>query len=142
MRTTRDRIRHATLFEVIALIIVTPVGGAAFGISLHQFGLVSAVSSATAVLWNSLYNLLFDHGINWHTGSIKMSMRVRVLHTPLLEAGLVAILVPFIACYVGVPWWDAFLMDVSLSCFYLHFTLVLNLGYDAAFPAAGVRRVN
>ncbi len=52
MRTARDRIRHAALFEIIALVIVTPLGGMLFGIEIQHFGIVAAVSTTIAMVWN------------------------------------------------------------------------------------------
>ena len=51
MRTVRDRIRHAISFEIIGLILVVPLGALAFGMPMHDIGLVSLVSAtiATAV---------------------------------------------------------------------------------------------
>ena len=61
MRSTPDRIRHALLFECLALALVIPVGSHLFGLQTEQMGVIGVGSAITATVWNYLYNLGFDH---------------------------------------------------------------------------------
>jgi uncharacterized membrane protein len=140
MRTTRDRIRHAVMFEAIALILVAPSGGAAFGVGMGDFGVVAGVCTMIAMLWNYLYNLGFDHALLRLRGGVEKTVRLRVAHAVLFEAGLLVALVPFIALYLRVGLWEAFVMDVALAAFYLVYAFAFNLAYDRVFPVPGVRR--
>jgi len=134
MRNTRDRIRHSVLFELIGLITVTPLGGWVFGVPISHFGVVAVVSTTLAMSWNYAYNLGFDHAMLRLTGSVKKTLRTRIIHAGLFEFGLLCLLVPFIAWYLAVPLWQAFVMDVSLAGFYLVYAFVFNWVYDIVFP--------
>lgn len=137
MRTTKDRIRHALSFEIIALLVVTPLGALAFDLPLQQIGLVAVISASIATGWNYLYNLMFDHALLRAIGHVRKSIALRVLHAVLFEAGLLLVLVPFIAWYLDVSLIEAFLMDVSFAAFYLVYAFVFNWAYDVVFPVPG-----
>jgi uncharacterized membrane protein len=134
MRSAFDRLRHAISFEVIALILVIPAGAILFNVPLHDFGVVGIVSATLATLWNLGYNVLFDLALQRLTGTTLKSRIVRVLHALVFEAGLLMVLLPFIAWYLGISLWDAFVLDIALAAFYLVYSYVFNLIYDTLFP--------
>ncbi len=134
MRSTPDRIRHALSFEAIGLILVTPLGALAFDLPMAEIGMVTLVSATMATLWNYAYNVMFDHALRRLTGRIGKSVATRVVHAVLFEAGLLAILMPFIAWYLGVSLLVAFWMDLGFSVFYLFYAFVFNWAYDWVFP--------
>lgn len=134
MRTTRDRMRHAVVFELIALLIAAPVGSVMFGVPIGHFGVVAAVSTTIAMVWNYAYNLGFDHVLLGLGKSLRKTLSIRIVHAVIFEAGLLCLLVPFIAWYLGVSLWQAFIMDVVLSGFYLLYAFAFNWAYDAIFP--------
>lgn len=134
MRTTRDRIRHAVLFELIALALVAPVGGLIFGIAASHFGVVALISTTVAMLWNYGFNLGFDKALLGLGLGLRKTLAMRVLHAVLFEVGLLILLVPFIAWYLEVGLWQAFVMDLSLAAFYLVYAFVFNWIYDVIVP--------
>ncbi len=134
MRSAFDRLRHALSFEVIALILVIPAGAILFDVPLHDFGVVGIVSATLATLWNLGYNVLFDLALQRLTGTTLKSRIVRVLHALAFEAGLLVVLLPFIAWYLGISLWDAFVLDIALAAFYIVYAYVFNLIYDTLFP--------
>lgn len=137
MRTTADRLRHAALFELIGLIIVTPLGAWVFGLPIHGVGVVAAVSATIAMVWNYLYNLVFDLGLRRATGTTLKTQPVRVIHAVLFEAGLLVLLLPFIAWYLEIGLFEALVMDASFSLFYVVYAYAFNWGYDVVFPVPG-----
>jgi len=139
MRTTGDRIRHALSFEVIGLILATPLGAIVFHHPLEAMGLITVVSATTATGWNYLYNLGFDHALKALTGSVHKSVAVRVAHAVLFELGLLLLLLPFIAWYLGIGLIEAFVMDLSFALFYMAYAFVFNLAYDRVFPVSEAR---
>lgn len=139
MRTTSDRIRHAVSFEVIGLLLVTPLGALAFGMPMHDIGVVSIVGATIATLWNYVFNLIFDHALLRLTGRVRKSLPLRIAHAVLFEAGLLAVLLPFIAWYLGVSLVRAFVMDLSFALFYLVYAFVFNWAYDVIFPVPALR---
>ena len=134
MRGINDRLRHALSFEIIALFIIIPAGAWAFDLPLDNVGVVAVVSATIATGWNYLYNLLFDHALLRIAGHVEKSLAVRILHAVLFEGGLLMILLPFIAWYLGVGLVEAFLMDVSFAVFYLVYAFVFNWLYYLVFP--------
>lgn len=134
MRNTRDRIRHTVLFELIGLAVVTPLGALVFGVPMGDFGVVAVVSTTIAMLWNYGFNLGFDHAMLRLYSDVRKTLRVRIVHAGLFEAGLLCLLVPFIAWYLGVSLWQAFVMDIALAGFYLVYAFGFNWCYDIVFP--------
>lgn len=134
MRTTGDRVRHAVLFEVIALLLVVPLGGLVFGFPAGHFGVVALVSTSLAMLWNYAYNLGFDLVLARLGKAGPKTFATRMLHALLFEAGLLCLLVPFIAWYLELELWQAFVMDVALAGFYVVYAFAFNWVYDLAFP--------
>lgn len=137
MRTTKDRIRHALSFEIIGLMIAIPLGALVFHHPMEQIGVVTVVASILATGWNYVYNLGFDHAMKRLTGSVRKSVPVRVGHAVLFELGLLAIMLPFVAWYMGISLIDALLLDVALAVFYMIYAFVFNWAYDRIFPIPG-----
>ena len=134
MRTTRDRIRHAISFEIIGLILVTPFGAWAFGLPMHDIGVIGIAGATIATLWNYVYNFGFDHIMQRLAGDTRKTTLVRMLHAVLFETGLLLVLLPLFAWYLGISLWQAFLMDVSFALFYMGYAYVFNWAYDRLFP--------
>ncbi|MFT8671171.1 PACE efflux transporter [Acetobacter orientalis] len=134
MRSTPDRIRHALLFECLALALVIPVGSHLFGLQTEQMGVIGVGSAITATVWNYLYNLGFDHVMHHLAGSTRKSISIRALHTLLFEAGLQVVLLPAIALYLKISIMAAFSMSFSIALFYLIYAFLFNIAYDFIFP--------
>ncbi len=134
MRSTRDRIRHAISFELIALLIVTPAGAVLFEKPISDIGVIAVGGATIATGWNYLYNLGFDHLMRRLTGSTQKSTSIRVGHAILFELGLLVVLLPFVAWYLQISLWDALIMDVAFALFYVVYAFVFNWGYDRVFP--------
>lgn len=134
MRSTRDRIRHAISFEIIGLMLFTPLASIGFGIPAHDIGVVAIVGATLATCWNYIYNLGFDHAMKRIRGSVQKTWPIRVLHALLFEGGLLLAMLPFIAWYLGVGIWEALVMDAAFAIFYLCYAFVFNWAYDRVFP--------
>ncbi|SMF42427.1 Uncharacterized membrane protein [Xaviernesmea oryzae] len=134
MRSTCDRIRHAISFEVIALLIVTPLGALAFGKPLSDIGVIAIGGATIATGWNYLYNLGFDHLMRRLTGGTQKTPAIRVGHAILFEVGLLIVLLPFVAWYLDISLWEALIMDVAFAVFYVFYAFAFNWAYDRLFP--------
>jgi uncharacterized membrane protein len=134
MRTAGDRIRQAISFEIIGLALITPLGAWAFHLPMHDIGVVGIVGATIATLWNYVYNLGFDHIMQRLRGSTRKTTPIRVLHAIMFEVGLLFVLLPLFAWYLGISLWQAFLMDVSFALFYMGYAFVFNWAYDRLFP--------
>lgn len=139
MRTVPDRIRHAISFEILGLLLVTPLGALVFHHPMEQIGVIALVGATIATAWNYVYNLGFDHALKRLTGRVQKTMPMRVLHAVLFELGLLALLLPFVMVYLGVGFWEALVMDIGFALFYMGYAFVFNLGYDRLFPVPETR---
>ncbi|GGZ09928.1 PACE efflux transporter [Pseudoduganella plicata] len=136
MRTFRDRVRHALMFEAVALAIFIPGSAAVFDQPVDHMGVIGIASATIATLWNFVFNVGFDRAMVLLRGSVAKTMAIRVAHTLLFEAGLVVMLIPMIAWYLGIGLWAALLMDVAIVIFYLVYGFLFNIAYDRLFPVA------
>lgn len=136
MRSFRDRVRHALLFEAVALAIFIPGSAMLFDQPADHMGVIGVVSATVATFWNFVFNMGFDRAMLRLRGTVHKTLADRVTHTLLFEAGLVAMLIPFIAWYLGIGLWAALLMDLAIVTFYLVYGFLFNLAYDRIFPIA------
>ena len=134
MRTTADRIRHAISFEVIGIIIATPLAAFAFHLPGGDSAVIIVASATVAMLWNYVYNLGFDHAMQRLTGGTAKTTRIRILHAVLFELGLLTLMLPAIAWYLQISIWQALVMDIALALFYMGYAFVFNWAYDRVFP--------
>lgn len=140
MRAARDRLRQAISFEIIGLLLTTPLGALAFATPMHDMGVVAIVGATLATCWNYVFNLGFDHVLLRMRGGVRKSLALRVLHAALFEIGLLTMLLPFIAWYLDMPLVDALLMDAAFALFYLVYAFVFTWAYDRLFPPEGPAR--
>ncbi|KIP99175.1 membrane protein [Agrobacterium tumefaciens] len=134
MRTIKDRIRHALSFEIIGLILMIPLGAIVFSMPAEDIGVVGVVSATIATAWNYIYNLGFDHAMQRVKGTTQKTTLIRVVHSVLFELGLLIVLMPFIAWYLGISLLHALVMDISFALFYVVYAFVFNWCYDRLFP--------
>ncbi len=134
MRKTADRIRHAVSFEAIALLIATPAGALIFDQDMEDMGVITVGSATIAMVFNYLYNWLFDVAMVRFRGTAQKTVTIRVFHAIFFEAGLLFVLTPFIAFYLEVSLWNALVMDIALAGFYLVYAFCFNWLYDLVFP--------
>ena len=134
MRSFTDRVRHAAMFEIIGLAIFIPGSAVLFDKPVEAMGVIGVISATTATIWNFLFNLGFDRALLRLRGTVHKTMPIRVAHAILFEAGLIVLLIPFIAWYLGISIITALMMDVVIVLFYLAYTFVFNIAYDWLFP--------
>lgn len=132
-RSLADRVRHALMFELIALLLFIPLFTYFLGFSISSMGVVGIVSSIVATLWNFIYNILYDRVVYKLRGKLDKSLKDRILHAFLFEFGLLFLLIPFISWYLKIKLIDALIMDVWIVAYYLFFAFLFNLAYDRVF---------
>lgn len=140
MRSFGDRVRHAVLFELIGLATFTPLAAIVFNQPIAHMGIIGVVGATVATLWNFIYNLGFDRALMRLRGKVQKTIGIRIIHAVLFEAGLVVILIPFIAWYLQITLVAALLMDIAVVTFYLVYAFVFNIAYDWVFPVKAVSR--
>lgn len=134
MRSTADRIRHAVCFEIIGVVIVTPLAGWAFNAGFAHIGALAVAMSLLATIWNYVYNVLFDHALLRWRGRIRKRPLERVVHAFIFEFGMLLLSLPPVMWWMGYGLKRALTMALSLMAFYLVYTYIYNWLYDILFP--------
>lgn len=137
-RSVKERILHGVLFEILAIGIATPLAAWLTGESLAAMGVLSAVISLMAILWNMTFNWAFD--MLQQRLQFERNILVRIIHACAFEIGLIIMAVPFIAWWIDATLWQAFVIDIGLILFFLPYSFFFNLGYDKARVAVIRRR--
>lgn len=96
-KTLKERIFHALAFEGLAVLLTAPVLSLVMNKPLAHMGALTLMFSTVAMLWNMLFNSLFDRA--QRRMGFQRTLQVRVLHAMLFELGLIVVLVPLAA------WW-------------------------------------
>lgn len=128
LRSPTERVLHALTFEAVAILLCTPVLAWWLERPLQQLGVLTLMFAAIAMLWNMAFTWLFDHA-QLRLG-FRRSFGVRCAHAVLFELGLMLLLVPVAAWWLGVGLWQALLLDFGLILFFLPYTLVFNWSWD------------
>lgn len=135
VRTGRDRLRYTVLFELLLIAILAPLGAIVLHRQVLDVGLLSVALALKAMLFNLVYNWLFDQ---WDVrrGRIptKRSFRGRILHAVGFECGLVTTSLPIVMWWLGLTLLQAILMDLAVTSIVVIYTVLFSWGYDRIFP--------
>jgi uncharacterized membrane protein len=127
-KSLRERIFQALGFEILAIVLSTPLLAWAMATEWHAMGVVTVATCLFALIWNVLFNRAFDQLLRrWGIG---LSVPVRLTHAVLFEGGLIVICVPFAAWWLDIGLLAALLMDIGLLLFFLPYTYLYNWAYD------------
>ena len=135
VRSNWDRLRFTCLFELLLLLMLTPVGAIIFERELLDIGGLSLILSIKAMLLNLLYNRVFD-SMDVRAGRIptQRSVSGRVRHAVGFEFMLVLTSLPIVMWWLSLTLGQAFLMDVMISAFVVVYTFVFTWVYDLFYP--------
>lgn len=138
MQGIKRKIVYVSLYETIA-VTLTGVVFYLIGYSLADSGVASVAASGIAVLWNLVWNTLFEL---WESHQVRKGRSIgrRIVHAIGFEGGLVLYLVPFLAWWLDISFWEAFVLDAGLLIFFLVYTFVFNMAFDRIFglPASAL----
>lgn len=125
-----ERLFHAVLFELLAIVISILALKLVTDHQTDGLTLVVVLISVIAVVWNVIFNWVFDLFV---TGAReKRSVLTRCVHSLLFEGGLLIFTIPMVAYVLKVDWLTAFMMDVGLTLLILVYTFIFNWCYDNA----------
>jgi uncharacterized membrane protein len=132
MQGVKRRVVYITLYEGIAIVVASFGLAAMSGQGVGHTGALAVVASSIAVVWNLVFNALFER---WESRQAVRGRGLgrRIAHAIGFEGGLVAFLVPTIAWWLDISLWQALLMDLGLVVFFLFYTFVFNWAFDAIF---------
>ena len=127
-KSITERIFQAVGFELLAILICTPLLAWIMDKPLLDMGVVTMAIAALALAWNVVFNGLFDRVLKRY--EIARTAWVRMGHALLFEGGLVALGVPLIAWWLKIGLWEAFLLDIGVLLFFLPYTYIYHWAYD------------
>ena len=135
IRSGKDRLRYTCSFELFLLMILAPVAALVFDLPLAEMGLLSVILSLKAMLFNLIYNWIFDL-LDQRAGRVptERSFIGRIIHAMGFEFGLFLTSLPIVMWWLGLSLLQAFLMDLVVTSFVVVYTFVFTWGYDRLFP--------
>lgn len=135
LRTARDRVRYSLLFEAILMALIVPVGAAFFDKTLANIGLLMVMLSLNAMIWNLIYNWVFDlFEARQGRLSTQRTWGLRVLHAIGFEVLLTAMSLPINTYWLGITVLDALSVNIAVTLFVVLYTYIFTFAYDLAFP--------
>jgi uncharacterized membrane protein len=128
----KRKIVYVISFEVIAIALASTLLRLFSDSPVVTAGITAAASSAIAMAWNYVYNLLFEA---WEARQARKgrSFLRRAVHAIGFEAGLVTILIPLFAWLLEVDLLTAALLNAVMIVFFLVYAFVFNLLFDRVF---------
>ena len=132
MQGPTRKIVQATLYELIAIGVLSPALSWLYDESLAYSGALSVMLSASALLWNMLFNYGFEY---WEARQAQRSRtwQRRLLHSLGFEGGLTLLLLPLIAWWLTISWWQALATNLRLFVFFFFYALVFQWVFDRVF---------
>ena len=132
MQGIKRKVVYITLYEIIAITMSTAGLALLSGANMGHASVAAVAASAIAVVWNLVYNTLFER---WEARQATRgrSLLRRAVHAIGFEGGLVVTLVPLFAWWLEISLWQAFVLDLGLIVFFLIYTFVFNLLFDRIF---------
>ncbi|MDP1568133.1 MAG: multidrug/biocide efflux PACE transporter [Polaromonas sp.] len=127
-KSVKDRFFHALGFEVLAIAICAPLGAWLLGHSLAHMGLLTLMISLIAMVWNMVFNAMFDCA--QRRLGFRRTLGARAVHSVIFEIGLILAVVPLAAWWLGIGLWEAFVLDIGIVLFFLPYTFAFNWSYD------------
>lgn len=132
MSITQRKIWQALLYELGAIILVTPIIIWVFDHDATSSFWLSVAMSTIAVAWNFVFNSLFE---SWEKQqAVKgRSWQRRLAHGIGFEGGLGLFFVPLIAWWLEVSWWIALITDASLLLVFFVYSILFTWAFDRVF---------
>lgn len=132
MQGLKRKIVYVSLFELFAVALTSSFLMLLAGHDATHSGLAAIASSTIAVVWNFVYNYLFEA---WEARQATRGRSVarRAAHAIGFEGGLVAVLVPLFAWWLNISLWEALVLDLGLVVFFMIYTFLFSLVFDRVF---------
>lgn len=136
--TIKQRVFQAILFEIIALLLsygLIKLFSQATAITPHNtqtndsaVWLMLLGISLIAMIWTFIYNLIFDK--LFPGKKLSRPVWLRALHVIGFEGGLLCLTLPLVMWVLHIGFWQALLMDISLSLLILVYGFIFYWVYD------------
>lgn len=132
MQGPSRKLLQAILYESIAVAVLSPSISLIYDEGLAHAGALSLMLSVCALLWNVLFNYVFEC---WEARQPQRARTLgrRLLHSLGFEGGLVLLLVPLVAWWLEISWWAALVTDLGLFVFFFFYALAFQWVFDRVF---------
>ena len=127
-KSLTERIIHAVSFEGLATLILAPTAAWLMQRSVVEMGGLSILLATLAMVWNLIYNAIFDR--IWPVSRVVRTLKVRALHAIGFECGFITIGVTAVALLLGVSLMQAFMLEIGFMLFFLPYTMLFNWAWD------------
>jgi len=126
------RLTYVALFELIAIFFSSLLLSGMSDGNMASSLPVAVTTSVVAVVWNYIYNTLFER---WERKNNiqKRTLLIRIVHTTLFEAMFIILIVPFFMWFYHVGIIKAFMMEVGLLTFFFIYAFVFTWLFDRVF---------
>ena len=126
------RVLQALLYEIGAVSVVGPVLAFTFDKPASSTFLLAVVLSAIALVWNYLFNAVFER---WESRQVVKgrSFSRRLAHGAGFEGGLTLMLVPVMALWLETTFMAAFLANLGLLAFFFVYAIGYTWAFDKVF---------
>lgn len=126
MRSLKERLVHMVSFELGGLVIVTPLASVLTGHGLGEMGALAAGLATAAMLWNLVWNWLFDRWLPTR----RRTLSQRFAQALGFETGLLIMTLPAVAWWMEIGLVEAFWLDAGFMLFFLVYAMVFNSLFD------------
>ncbi|CCK75256.1 MAG: PACE efflux transporter [Oleispira antarctica] len=124
----KERIFHALLFEAIALVLLTLLAVIITGNDVAKMSGLAIVLSMIAMVWNFLFNILFDKIYSEDRAS--RTLWIRIQHGFGFELGMLLFSFPVIMWVLQLDFLTVLLLDMGAMIFFLFYAIAFNWIYD------------
>lgn len=123
-----ERVFHALCFEMIATAICAPAGAFFLDRPLLQVGSFTLIMATVAMIWNMIYNSMFDS--LWPVSRVVRGLKVRIFHALGFESGFIVVGTLIAAWMLNVTLVQAFFLEIGFILFFFPYTIIFNWIYD------------
>ena len=138
-RKLPERSFHAVCFEGIATAILAPTAAYLMQRSVLEMGGLTIILATTAMVWNIIYNAIFDR--LWPVTRVTRTAKIRAFHALGFECGFIVIGVSIVSVVLGVTLMQALTLEIGFFLFFLPYTMLYNWVYDMLRERVMKRRV-
>ena len=132
IRSRRERLIQTLWFEVLGVVIVSPLFAHFAGPSMGESLIVVTALSLAMMCWSALYNTAFDLTEVRCTGRVASDRPhgLRVVHAIGNEATALIVTWPLMVALTPLAWLQALAADIGLTLAYALYGYLFHLGFD------------
>lgn len=129
-KTLAERLFQATLLEILAVVLCTPLFGWIMHTPLEKMGTLAVLNSTISWLWIAVFNYGTDR-LRARLG-VKAGVAWRSAHAVGYEATLFLFTVPLAMWWLDIGLHRAVMLDIGLMLFFIPVTYLFHWSYDNA----------